>query len=250
VAAESGSGTEDRAPVGTFATTRWSVVLAVGRGGGAPAREALGSLFKSYWYPLYAYVRRLGHGADEAEELTQSFFAALSEPGALAGADPERGRFRAFLVGAMRHHLAKRRRWWSALKRGGGARIVSIDAAEADRRYALEPADERSPERVFERAWALLLVERARASLRAEYEATGKLELHDRLASHLAGEGSEADYRELAQALDSTEGAIKVAVHRLRKRFRSALEDEIADTVADPAAVQDEIRHLFEALGR
>src|SRR5262245_22031920 len=165
--------------------------------------------------------------------MTQSFFAALAEPGALASADPERGRFRAFLVGAMRHHLAKRRRWWNALKRGGGARIVSIDAAEADRRYSLEPADDRSPERVFERAWALLLVERALASLRAEYEAAGKLDLHDHLAGHLAGEGNATDYEELARALDSTEGAVKVAIHRLRKRFRSALEHEIADTVAD-----------------
>lgn len=173
----------------------------------------------------------------------------MLEQGSLAGADPRRGRFRAYLLGAFEHQLANRRRFWCALKRGGGRASVALDGATAEQRYALEPADARTPQKLYEAAWARTTIERAFATLREEYERGGKLALFERLRARLADTQAEQSYAELAAELGTTEGALKVAVHRLRKRFRTALEAQIAETVDGPAEVQDEIRHLFEALG-
>jgi RNA polymerase sigma factor (sigma-70 family) len=231
-----------------FETTQWSIVLAAGRGGGGGSRDALAALCESYSYPVYAYVRRCGHGADEAEDLTQAFFAALIEKRFLSAADPERGRFRSFLLAAVAHFLANERDREAALKRGGGRVVVSLDAGDAEWRYGREPSHEETPERVFERRWALTLLDRTLARLRAESERAGHGARFERLKGFLTGEGG-GGYAEAAAGLGLSEGAAKVAVHRLRRRYRELLRDEIARTLADPAAVDDELRELFAALG-
>ena len=224
------------------------MVARAARAGTDEGRAALAWLFEVYAYPLYAFARRRGASPQDAEDAVQELFATLAAKGALASADPRRGRFRAYLLGAFEHRLSNRRRFLRALRRGAGRPVVSLDAADAEQRYALEPVDARSPQRLYEAAWARTLIERAFAALRAEYARGGKQALFERLRSLLI-EGGEQGYRELAAELGLTEGALKVAVHRLRKRFRAALEAEIAETVEGPAEVQDEIRHLFEALG-
>jgi len=231
-----------------FATTHWSLVVAA-RGASPVAREALAELCRLYWYPLYAYVRRRGHSADEAQDLTQEFFARLLERDDLAGLDPARGRFRAFLLAACRHFLANQNDRAQALKRGGGLRPRSLDLADADRRYAAEPSHEQTPERLFERRWALTLLDRVLQRLRQHYETAGQLVLFERLKGSLAGE-TDVPHAESAAALNMTEGAVKVAAHRLRQRYRDLLRDEIARTVAEPAEVDDEVRALFAALAR
>jgi RNA polymerase sigma-70 factor (ECF subfamily) len=243
---------EPREPAGRseFRSTRWSVVARAGRPGSSGAREALAWLFEAYAYPLYACARRKGLAPEDAEEAVAELFASALEKGSLAGADRERGRFRAYLLGALEHALANRRRFWRTLKRGGGRAAAPLDAAEAERRYEREPGREGDPARLFEAAWARAVIERAFAAVRAEYAARGDAGLFDALRARLVEDAGGEPYSELARKLATSEGALKVAVHRLRKRFRAALEAEIAETVADPAAVQDEIRHLFEALGR
>jgi RNA polymerase sigma-70 factor (ECF subfamily) len=229
-----------------FATTRWSLIVAA-RGESPAAREALAELCQLYWYPLYAYIRRCAHAHDEAQDLTQEFFALLLERDDLARLDPNRGRFRAFLLAACRHFLANQRDRQQALKRGGGCRLLSLDFADADRRYAAEPGHEQTPERLFERRWALTLLDRVMQGLRRHYETTNQLALFERLKGFLAGEAGES-YAEAAATLGMSEGAVKVAAHRLRQRYRDLLRTEIAQTVEDAAAVDDEIRALFTAL--
>jgi RNA polymerase sigma-70 factor (ECF subfamily) len=230
-----------------FETTQWSIVLAAGRSASGDAREALAVLCERYWYPVYAFVRGRGHGADEAEDLTQAFFAKLLEKHYVRDADPERGRFRSFLLAAVTHFLSNERDRETALKRGGGRAVVSLDAEDAEGRYRLEPSHDMTPERVFRRRWALMLLERAVARLREEAERAGQAERFERLTACLTGDA--VPHAEVAAALGMSEGAVKVAVHRLRRRYRELLRAEIADTVADPAAVDDELRELFAALG-
>lgn len=232
-----------------FHTTRWSVVLAAGRSQTREARAALEHLAESYWYPLYSYVRRRGHGEEEARDLTQGFFVLLFERDDLAAAAPEKGRFRAFLLTALKHFLVNEAERARAIKRGGGRAPVSIEAGGADTRYSLEPADELTPEKQFERAWAHSVLDRTLERLRAEYAGRGKAALFERLRHHLIAAEEATPYKEVADELGLSEGAIKVAVHRLRGRYRKALRAEILDTVADPAEVEDELRQLFEALG-
>lgn len=238
------SGSRD---AGGFHTTRWSVVLAAGKTATPEAADALERLATSYWYPLYAYARRRGHGEEEAKDLTQGFFAMLFERRDIATADPTRGRFRAFLLTAMRNYLAGERARAGALKRGGGARILSIDG-EADTRYALEPTDDSTPESHFERAWAHSVLDRTLDRLRAEYASRDRAHVFEALKDTMLGAG-DVPYTALATQLDSTEGAIKVEVHRIRSRYRRALRAEIADTLSDPSQVEEEMRHLFEVLG-
>jgi RNA polymerase sigma factor (sigma-70 family) len=228
-----------------FATTRWSLVAAAK---GPAARQALAELCGLYWYPVYAFVRRRGHPADDAGDLTQEFFARLIEKGGIAGADPAKGRFRSYLLGACRHFLANEHDRAAAQKRGGGRAVGSLDLADAERRYAAEPADGRTPEQVFERRWALTLLDGVLAGLRAEYGTAGQGVLFDRLKSSLAGDAG--PYAELAADLGLTEGAVKVAAHRLRRRYRDRLRTAIAETVATPEEVDAEIRDLFAALAR
>jgi RNA polymerase sigma-70 factor (ECF subfamily) len=232
-----------------FATTRWSRVLRAGHGSASASHEALAALCTTYWYPLYAYARRRGHGVDDALDLTQGFLATLLAGKSLRNVDPQRGRFRAFLLGAFEHYAAKQRRFWNALKRGGGRKALALDAGDAEQRYQLEPIDTRTPQKIYEASWARILIARAFDRVRVEYAGGGKVELFDRLRAHLTDEASDESYRALAAEFEMTEGALKVAVHRLRKRFRAALEAEIGDTLDDPGHVQDEIHHLFEALG-
>jgi len=235
-------------PGGEFLTTRWSVVLSAGHSGSEAGRASLEMLCSSYWYPLYTYVRRRGHDAEEARDLTQGFFTRLLEKKDIQDADPERGRFRAFLLTALKHYLANEWDRSQALKRGGDRVHVSIDMEGADERFGLSTLREESPERSFERAWALALLERVLDSLRQDYDARGKSETFTALKGFLTTEGAESQAA-IAERLGTTEGAVKVAVHRLRGRYREAVRDEIASTLADPADIDAELATLFEALG-
>ncbi len=231
-----------------FLTTRWTIIRAAAGGNAQAARDALEHLCRVYWYPLYAFVRRQGHAPADAQDLTQSFFARLLEKRDLAGVDPAKGRFRSFLLAAMKHFLANEWDKVRAQKRGGGREnFTSLDADAAESRYHLEAADHRSADRVFERNWALALLDEVLGRLRDEHEAAGKLSLFEALKPALTGDGSDA-YADLGSRLGLSEGAVKVAVHRLRRRYRDLLRAEIASTVADEAEVEEEIRHLFTVL--
>jgi RNA polymerase sigma factor (sigma-70 family) len=212
------------------------------------ARAALEELCRTYWYPLYAFVRRTGRNPHDAEDLVQGFFAACLSGRYLDAADPARGRFRSFLLLLLKRHLANAWDKERAAKRGGGQSPVSLDALSAEERYALEPANDLTPDRLYERRWALTLLERVLDRLAAEQAAAGKADSFARLRAHLAGGDSSTPYATLATELGLSEGALKVAVHRLRRRYRTLLENEIARTVADPAEVADERRHLLSVL--
>jgi RNA polymerase sigma-70 factor (ECF subfamily) len=231
-----------------FATTRWSLVVAAQDRSQPEAGQALAELCRLYWYPLYGYIRSRGRSHDEAQDLTQEFFARLLEKDALAAVDQNKGRFRSFLLAACQHFLANRHDHDCAQKRGGGRQLVSIDFRDADGRYAHEPAHDETPERVFERRWALALLERVLARLRGEYEAAGRGRLFECLKSRLTGDRS-VPHARAAGELGVSEGAVKVAVHRLRQRYRELLRDEIGQTLDDPGQVEEEIRSLFAALG-
>jgi len=231
-----------------FATTHWSVVLAARQTTSARADEALAELCKTYWYPLYACVRRKGHDAHEAQDLTQEFFARLLEKNFLRAVDRERGRFRSFLLTALNHFLNNHWDRTHRVKRGGEYSFVSWDEANAEQRYRQEPADLLTAEKIFERRWALMLLEQALEGLRKEYQNGARADLFDALQIYLSGEGNVVSYAEMGSRLGMAEGAVKVAVHRLRRRFAEVVRAEIAHTVAEPEAIEDEIRHLFAVL--
>lgn len=245
---ESGGDAAAPAGMGRFATTRWSLVLAAGRRASPEADRALAALCGTYWYPLYAFARRRGLDAEEARDRTQGFFARLLETEGLAAADRSRGRFRSFLLASFSHFLANEWDRRRARKRGGGRPTLALDFASGESRYGSEPSHDATPERLFERRWALALLDRALGRLEAEYRAAGKADLFDALRPALAGDRG-TPYAELAARLGTTEGAVKVAAHRLRGRCREAVRAEIAETVATEADIDDELRHLFEALG-
>jgi RNA polymerase sigma factor (sigma-70 family) len=232
-----------------FATTRWSLVLAAGQRSSPQSSAALATLCENYWYPLYAYVRRRGHEADEAQDFTQAYFARLLEKNDLAAADPGRGRFRSFLLASLKHFLANEWDRARAEKRGGGRSVLSIDFGTAEERYRAEPSHDLTPERIFERRWALVLLENVLARLHDESAQAGKADSFDRLKGFLTGEQSAVTYGQLAAELNMSEGALKVAVHRLRRRYRELLRAEIEETVADAEEIDQEIRDLFSALG-
>jgi RNA polymerase sigma-70 factor (ECF subfamily) len=235
--------------VDRFPTTRWSRVVAAGGRAAPEARRALAELCAAYWYPLYAFIRRKGHGADETLDLTQEYFARLLEKGTVAAADPGKGRFRAFLLADCTRFLAHRREHDRAGKRGGGVAPLSIDARDAEGRYLCEPADHRTPERLFERDWATGLLEGVLARLRQEYLDSGRGALFEALKFVLTAEPRAVPQAELARRLETSPGAVQVAVHRLRKRYRALVREAIAETVSDEADVDAEIRDLFAALG-
>ena len=231
-----------------FAATRWTLVLSAARGSQTPrAATAMAELCRIYWYPLYAFIRRRGHAAPEAEDLTQGFFARLLEKNFLAAADREKGRFRTFLLMAVKRFLANEYDRAQTQKRGGGQRIVSLEGVEPETRYCLEPADTMTPERFFEQQWALALLDQVLTRLEAEMTAAGKAALFEAMKGHLAGSREET-YAVTAARLGMTEGAVKVAVHRLRRRYRELLQEEIAHTVAGPEEIEEEIRYLFACL--
>ncbi|MEQ8790009.1 MAG: sigma-70 family RNA polymerase sigma factor [Pirellulaceae bacterium] len=232
-------------PPGQFATTHWSLVLAAGAG---ESQAALAELCQAYWLPLYVYLRRRGHSQHDAEDITQGFFSMLLQREDLRGLDPQRGKFRSFLLGSMKHFLANRRERDRALKRGGGRTIVSLDVDKAESHCRLEPAHDHTPERAFERQWALTLLERTLDALRNEAAVAGKLGEFDRLKVYLTGQRQDETYAQLAEELQSSEDAIKQAVSRMRKRYRQQLRREIAQTTNGADEVDDEIRELFAAL--
>ena len=240
----------DPGPGGRFATTHWSLVLAAGERGSAEAEEALARLCSLYWYPVFAFVRRQGHPPEEAQDLTQGFFARLIEKGDLADADQSRGRFRSFLLAACQHFLSNERDRTRAQKRGGGHLPISIDAAAAEGRYERALAHAETPERLYERQWCLTLLAGVLDDLREDYVASGKERVFDRLKDFLTTEEDAGTHADAARDLGMNAAAVKVAVHRLRRRYREALRRRVADTVESAQDVDDEIRHLFRALAR
>lgn len=211
----------------------------------AVSRRALAELCEVYWHPLYAFIRRRGLSPVDAQDLTQEFFAELLEKETLRVADRQRGRFRTFLLTAISHFLSNQRRKAEARKRGGNRRILSLDFAKGERLYSLEPFHDLTAEKIYERRWAMTLLEQVLDRLRDESVAAGKKEQFDALAPYLGGSRETVPYQEIAGRLKMTEGAVKVAVHRLRRRCRDVLRKEIAQTVADPAEIDHELQSLF-----
>jgi RNA polymerase sigma-70 factor (ECF subfamily) len=230
-----------------FATTHWSVVLTA-QGESPAAKEALEKLCRIYWWPLYGFVRREGYKPEEAQDLTQAFFARLLERRDLETVRQERGRLRSYLLASVKNFLSKARDRELTIKRGEGRPLISLEDLLARERADQEPADKLSADRIYERRWALTLLEQVLARLRAEYEAAGKLPLFDRLKDLLAGESGQPSHAKIAAELQMTENAVKQAFHRFRYRYRQLLHEEIAHTVAAPDDVEDELRHFMAVL--
>jgi RNA polymerase sigma-70 factor (ECF subfamily) len=238
----------DSTGFGRFDSTDWQLISAA-RGADVPeARKALAELCAVYWYPLYAYLRRRGHSAHQAQDLTQGLFAILLERDFLAGLAPEKGKFRSFLLSALQNHVVNERERAGARKRGGGCAVFSIDLPDAEGRYAAEPSHDLSPERLFERRWAVTLLDRVLRELGAEMAQANKRPLFDRLGPALLAGGEAAPYAQIAAELGMTEGAVKAAAHRLRRRFGVLIRAEVARTVRSSEEIEDEIRALFAAL--
>lgn len=231
-----------------FVTTRWTMVLHAGHKSSPQSDRALGELCQTYWYPLYAYVRRKGKTKEDAEDLVQAFFEKFLERNYLEGLSAERGKFRSFLLASLKHFLANEWDKSQRQKRGGGVTHLSLDWQSADERFHLDPPDPASPDKTFDREWALALLERVINRLRHECTADGKANLFEQTKGYLMVGESAIPYAEAATHLDIDEGAVRVAVHRLRKRYRELLRDEIAQTVNDPAQVAEELRSLQAAL--
>ncbi len=232
-----------------FATTQWSMVLAAGRGDDRDAQAALSQLCESYWYPLYAYVRRRVKNVDNAQDLTQSFFTHLLEQGVVARADRSRGRFRAFLLTSLKNFLANEWQKEQTQKRGGQRLTLSLDFDAGESKFRLEPAHELTPEKLFERQWVMTLLDCVLERLRAELVAAGKREHFDHLKAGLVSDSEPADYKQAAEALGMTLAAAKQAAYRLRKRYRQLFREEVSRTVADEKEVDEEIGQLLATLG-
>ena len=233
---------------GAFSTTHWSAVLQAGREFSPEAQEALETLCRRYWYPLYVHVRRLGWGPDDAQDLTQQFFTRFLERRYFERADPERGRFRSFLLTSLKHFLTDEWEKLRTQKRGGGQRSISWDGVDPEDRYRLEPAEHLTPDRIYEKRWAGILLENVLNQLKVEYEKAGRAGEFDQLKSCVWGDGDAGTYGELAVRMKVGENAVKVAVHRLRKRFREQLRLEVLKTVSSPEEVDAELRHLRQLL--
>ncbi|HUS36090.1 MAG TPA: sigma-70 family RNA polymerase sigma factor [Verrucomicrobiae bacterium] len=233
---------------GIFATTLWTVVARAGETGSTAARTALETLCEAYWYPLYAHVRRQGHSRESAEDLTQEFFARLLERKYLRLADRSRGRFRTFLLTSLKHFLNNEWKKENRIKRGGGAQVISLDVEQTETRFLAEAADRRTPDKAFDRRWATVLLERVLDRLEKEKADKGEGALFGELKGALSGEGNESSYAEIAERFSMTRENLKVSVHRLRKRFKELLRDEIRRTIEDPAQVDEEMRDLMAAL--
>ena len=237
-----------RAGSGHFATTHWSVVLQAGKTDSPEAREALNRLCTAYWYPLYFYVRRGGHQPEDAQDLVQDFFARFLERKYFQLADRSRGRFRTFLLTALQRFLVNDWKQANRQKRGGGLRPISINVQDTENRFLAEPADPRSPDKAFERHWAMTLLGRVLDQLQAEFSAHERHQVFDELKSFLTGEMSDSSYAEIGARLGLSEGNLKVTVHRLRRRYRDLLRKEISQTVDHPDLIDEEIRELKAAL--
>ncbi|HXB75043.1 MAG TPA: sigma-70 family RNA polymerase sigma factor [Candidatus Acidoferrales bacterium] len=231
-----------------FPTTRWTLVVAAGDPHRKEARSALVYLCENYWYPLYAYLRRRGYPAHRAQDLTQEFFIRVLEGRYLDRADPEKGRFRSFILTSLKFFVADEEDRDRAQKRGGGT-VEPLEFPSGEQRYQREPGHDETPERIFERRWALTVLDRVVENLREEFVQHGRPEHFDRLKVFLLGQ-ADTPYAALAREMNTSEGALKVAIHRLRKRYRELFRQEIADTVADPAEVESELRFLAAVLSR
>lgn len=231
----------------SFPTTSWSLVLAA-KGAGAVSGAALERLCGLYWYPVYAYIRSRRSSPEDSRDLTQEFFFRLLDKHYLDAIDAPRGRFRWFLQAAVKNLLANEYDRIQAQKRGGGQVFLSLEMEGAEQMYRLEPVDQLTPEKIFDRGWSRLLLNRAMDRMRQEHEKSGKRAHFDRLKQYLVGDDDPASYRDAAQAMGATEGAVKVAVHRLRRRFAEVLRAEIAETVLDESEVDAELRFLISAL--
>lgn len=232
-----------------FATTHWSIVVAAGAVQHEEAQDVLSELCETYWLPLYAYVRRRGYSAPDAQDLTQGFFTRLLEKQTLQVADPQRGKFRSFLLASVDHFLANERDRAAAKKRGGGRAQLSLDLATAESCVSLEPAHELTPERLYERQWALTLLDLVVRRLEAEFQEAGKQRQFELLKDALSGDRERLPYVEVAAALGMSVEAARQSAHRMRKRYRALLREEVTRTVVDPSDVDEELANLFDALG-
>ena len=231
-----------------FTTTHWTVVLSAREQGSPEAEAALEKLCRTYWYPLYAYVRRQGNDEASAKDLTQEFFARFLQKKRLDHVQREKGRFRSFLLASLKNFLADERDKARAQKRGGGQTLLSLDDDTAEDRYRLEPADNMTPDKLFEQRWVLTLLDQAKARLKEEYAQAGKANLYERLRVFEAGDPDAPTYAQVAAELDLTESAVKSAAHRLRQRYGELVREEVAHTVGSSAEVDEELRHLISVL--
>lgn len=230
-----------------FVTTQWRTVLAAADSG-EDQSAALEQLCRTYWYPLYAYVRRRGNGPEDAQDLTQEFFARLLEKKWLEGIKPDAGRFRSFLLTALTRFLANAYDYKQAARRGGGRQIISLDQAAVEALYSAEPVAKETPEMLFERRWALATLDQALKRLREETTSSGKTRLFELLSPFLSREATAGEYAAIGEQLGVTAGAVGVAVHRIRHRYRELVQEEVAATISDPSQLEEEMRHLFAAL--
>lgn len=236
-------------PEGHFLTTQWSVVLAAGDSNSPEFPSALESLCRDYWFPLFAFIRKSGRSAADAKDLTQSFFERLIEERIHAGADPDRGRFRAYLLGALRRHLADEARWTTRKKRGGGKIHLDIDEAMAEARYARDLVAESSPEQTFDREWAILTIEAVVDRLKNEYRSSGQLDRFNALCAHLMRDGETSTYEEIGRQLGLKAEGVRTAAKKIRARFQSLFREHLLTLVASPALAEEELLHLIQAAG-
>jgi RNA polymerase sigma-70 factor (ECF subfamily) len=238
------------APARVFHTTHWSVVLAAGEEGSEQASAALSRLCQTYWFPVYAFIRKRGHSPEQAQDFTQEFFATFLEKNYVARAARDRGRFRVFLMASVQNFLHNQHDKAQAQKRGGGQTLLSLDYELAEERYRVEPAEESDPAKIFEQQWTAMLLESVLNRLRDEFSAEGRVGLFEDLQAHLWGDAESIPYAQLGQKCGLKESSIKTIAHRLRQRYREMLREEIAQTVAMPGEVDDEIRHLMRVVSQ
>jgi RNA polymerase sigma-70 factor (ECF subfamily) len=231
-----------------FTTTHWSVVLAAGDGTSPQTQQALTRLCQAYWFPIYAFIRKRGYSPEQAQDLTQGFFAGFLEKGYVAKAAPDRGRFRCFLMTSVENFLRNENERARAQKRGGGHSLISLDEQDAEQRYLCVPATETDPAKTFEQRWAATLLNTVLARLQGEFEASGRRELFEALQAHLWGDSDSVPYPQLAEQFGLSLPNVKMTAHRLRLRYRELLREEIAHTVALPSQIDDEIRHLMKVV--
>jgi RNA polymerase sigma-70 factor (ECF subfamily) len=231
-----------------FPVTKWTLILVAGRRASADADDALSELCAAYWYPAYAFVRRMGYSPDDSLDLTQEFFSRFLEKRPFAEADPKKGRFRSFLLTCIKRFLADQTDQRNAAKRGGRSQMIPLEIDGAEHRYSSHLADQQTPERLFEREWALTLIARVNEQVRAAFVREGRVEYFDRLKPFLPGNESGSPLSQIAGELGMTESALKVAIHRLRRRYREVFRTEISELVSEPSEIDDEVQHLLQIL--
>lgn len=244
----SGPGPQDQSPA-HFVTTLWNVVLVAGGNSSPESAAALETLCRTYWYPIYAFLRRQGRTPHDSQDLTQAFFARLLEKHGLGKVSPEKGKFRSFLLASLKNFVADEWDKLQAKKRGGGQITISLDAQSAEDRYAAEPVERLDPEKIYERRWAMTILDEVMAQLQATYAARGRQNTFDALHPFLLDRRNDASYAQVGKSLNMTERAVKTEVYRMRQRWRDLLRDEIAKTLSAPDEMDEEMRHLFRAIG-